>query len=832
MIESLETRLALSSYNILLNSKFEAGTAIVGQVRLFNQLGTFQGSHGSKPVTSSAGFSAIISWGDGSLSHGNIHLFPGTSVLFQIDGAHAYSDPGSGRFNIQIQLTDPDGGIWTGRPTIVTVDAASGPIQTPVLVGSEEFNVAFGQVADSVIQSSEYDQLIVQQAYEHLLDRDPDPGGNAWWAALLQNGQSEQTLDASIASSDEFFHNAGSSNDDWIRTLYTDFLYRDPSSKEIKTWDGLLSNGMSKNQAASVIAGSPERFRLEISKDYIQYLDRTPSPVELSGWQDALQNGVPLQELPARFQASAENFNKTPGGPNVDGWLRATYDNLLRRPPDPAGLAYFKQMLSQLDGQWSQSPVYLCDSQGDLLTVDLYTGKTHWVGNTGVVLTDIAMNPHGQLFGVDSVGGLYQIDPASGALLSQVALQTNQGTRATGINALEFRADGQLFAAGGSHVYEVDADTGRSTEIGASVLGPHQSAGGLAFDANGNLYVTSGDGLLLEVDPASNGATAALKGLPTDLFGLVLGPADTFYAFSNSGQSIVNINLNSDASAVGFASGARLSSSDGPLSGVYGATVSPAVEALWQAGVNTPGRSSIPLTASLPGSNVTVTNAQEWAQLVWTTYTRTNGPIAIATVTNKPGTYVVLVAGTQTSDPFSLFNTVGYDASAVAGKPDKYLYAIIEAMEQRYRIPKGAQIILVGHSLGGMELENLVALQYKLKDPLLASYHFRSLITFGSPLTAFGNTPNTVAFTTDTDWISGAFHPANAVVFSDSLIGGQGGDLALNILHAGGHIDYPEIEDPLQDYDAAGNLFSSPRQGTSLDLADLRYFQAPGIFSH
>ncbi len=51
---------------------------------------------------------------------------------------------------------------------------------------------------------------------------------------------------------------------------------------------------------------------------------------------------------------------------------------------------------------------------GQLANVDVATGTTTVLGNTGVVLTDIAFSPTGDLFGI-SFNDLYKVNPTTGA---------------------------------------------------------------------------------------------------------------------------------------------------------------------------------------------------------------------------------------------------------------------------------------------------------------------------------------------------------------------------------------------------------------------------------
>ena len=58
---------------------------------------------------------------------------------------------------------------------------------------------------------------------------------------------------------------------------------------------------------------------------------------------------------------------------------------------------------------FADSILYVDDSSGGLAKVDAATGSTTFIGNMGVVMTDIAMNSNGAMYGI-SFSNLYSIN--------------------------------------------------------------------------------------------------------------------------------------------------------------------------------------------------------------------------------------------------------------------------------------------------------------------------------------------------------------------------------------------------------------------------------------
>jgi hypothetical protein len=121
-----------------------------------------------------------------------------------------------------------------------------------------------------------------------------------------------------------------------------------------------------------------------------------------------------------------------------------------------------------------------------------------------------------------------------------------------------------------------------------------------------------------------------------------------------------------------------------------------------------------------------IANAQELAAQVFQGYNGT--PIQIAQVQNLPKTYLVMLSGTQLNN-FNQPTNIFEDVLSDAGQPDYYYLAIDKAI--RAHIPRGARVIIAGHSLGGMEAQNIVVDSW-----LRTHYRFTNVIAFGSPRTA------------------------------------------------------------------------------------------------
>lgn len=150
---------------------------------------------------------------------------------------------------------------------------------------------------------------------------------------------------------------------------------------------------------------------------------------------------------------------------------------------------------------------------------------------------------------------------------------------------------------------------------------------------------------------------------------------------------------------------------------------------------------SITTVYAAPGDMHTYTNAAEVAQLVYDGYNKgTKGPISIIKGTLTTGSrtkivYLVTLSGTEL-----VFNqsTEGLtDLLSGFNLKSAYYYNVVDVITAN--VPRNANLILAGHSLGGM-----IAQQVAADLTIKARYNVLNTVCFGSPLLAAGFREGTV----------------------------------------------------------------------------------------
>ena len=179
--------------------------------------------------------------------------------------------------------------------------------------------------------------------------------------------------------------------------------------------------------------------------------------------------------------------------------------------------------------------LWLSTSNNQLATVDVATGASNVIGNTGVFLTDIAFNPTGSLYGI-SFTDLYSVNKNTG----QTTLIGNLGSVNGTANALVFGSDGTLYMAG-STLYTVNTITGASTSVGGIGF---QSAGDLAF-VGSDLFMAADNDHLVKVDTLTGTGTDIGAIGVQSVFGLASPDNATLYGMA--GQAVFTINTSNGA---------------------------------------------------------------------------------------------------------------------------------------------------------------------------------------------------------------------------------------------------------------------------------------------
>jgi hypothetical protein len=175
-------------------------------------------------------------------------------------------------------------------------------------------------VAKTLLDSPEHEQLLVGSLYTKLLGRSADPSGLSSFASQLAANGDEGATIAAIAGSDEFFQHAGASNVGFVSALYNSLLGRAGEAQGMAFWQGQLAAGVSHHDVALAFATSLEFRDLSIDDPfgrfaaeagwYQSYLHRNGDPGGTSFFVGQLSAGQSAQAVQLEMLTSAEYLNR------------------------------------------------------------------------------------------------------------------------------------------------------------------------------------------------------------------------------------------------------------------------------------------------------------------------------------------------------------------------------------------------------------------------------------------------------------------------------------------------------------------------------------------
>jgi hypothetical protein len=298
---------------------------------------TLAASAGTAQARQKLTFTATVSAGTAQLGAlpGTVTFMDGTTVLgtasLDANGRASFSTAALGAGTHSITASYSGGAGYQGSESEAVTVSVSQPAPTPVPLPAHLVDVA-----RALTHSAEHYRQFITAAYQTYLGRTPDAPGLASWLWAMQNGLSDEQLEAGFIGSTEYIANHGGQGAGWVIGMYQDLLGRTPAQSEVDGWVYALSHGLSPQQVAYGFAASNEREGIRVKDDYMSYLGRTPSQAEVNGWVFAFTHGVSNEDVVAGFVGSKESFDRA--GDDIPTWVENAYQSILGRQADPAGL--------------------------------------------------------------------------------------------------------------------------------------------------------------------------------------------------------------------------------------------------------------------------------------------------------------------------------------------------------------------------------------------------------------------------------------------------------------------------------------------------------------
>lgn len=242
------------------------------------------------------------------------------------------------------------------NPSILGRGTAPSPVELNgwLTVLSQAEVVARSGVVNGFLQSAEYHTLLITTFYGKYLGRSASAADIGAWLPALQAGLTDEAFLAALVGSDEYFANHGSTDASWLDAVYNDLLNRPPDPSGQALYLGQLQGGVSRTAVAQQLLTSAEYRSDLIQADFMKYLGRGAGQAEVNLYLAALQGGVTAEGIVSALVSSPEYYaNQNGGATTLAGtdanWMGAVYRDVLGRPADAGGSANFLQVLAQAE---------------------------------------------------------------------------------------------------------------------------------------------------------------------------------------------------------------------------------------------------------------------------------------------------------------------------------------------------------------------------------------------------------------------------------------------------------------------------------------------------
>ncbi len=135
----------------------------------------------------------------------------------------------------------------------------------------------------------------------------------------------------------------GGTNTQFVKRMYLDFLGRPADAAGLAYWTGQIDSGAQTRAQVAIFFFNSVEFKdtgLYITNAYTAVLNRDPDYPGWLFWFTQVRNGQAKIGIVNSFIASPE-FVQTYGSLNNTQFVQLVYQNVLGRPADAAGLAYW-----------------------------------------------------------------------------------------------------------------------------------------------------------------------------------------------------------------------------------------------------------------------------------------------------------------------------------------------------------------------------------------------------------------------------------------------------------------------------------------------------------
>ncbi len=210
---------------------------------------------------------------------------------------------------------------WVRAAVLDLLGRPAPEAEVATLAGRLAAGTPRGTIAKELARSDEWVGAVVTDLYQHILGRDPEPAGLAYWVDRLQGGDRVASVAVSIYAADEYYADAGGTPGDYVDALYESILDRAPDVDGRAFWVDRLESGVNRWRVAKELFLSFEARGRRVDALYRSLLGRAASLADRSYWAGRLATEDDIV-LAAHLVASAEYEARAQTRPETVGPTR------------------------------------------------------------------------------------------------------------------------------------------------------------------------------------------------------------------------------------------------------------------------------------------------------------------------------------------------------------------------------------------------------------------------------------------------------------------------------------------------------------------------------
>lgn len=285
---------------------------------------------------------------------GTVHLTSSDGLaILPADYTFTGDDGGSRALVVQL--------VNVGASTVTAADVGNSALTASATVQTVHANVDppgnATAVAKQFTHSEEYVRFFLNQAFAQYVNRAPtEQEITGFFLPNIFGGAhfTDEQIEALFMGAPEYVAKKGGTEVLWIRSMYSDLLFRAPFQNELDYWSTRLAQLRQQHPtdnnhvtAAYEFDVSDEREGYRVQYNYTTYLNRMANAQEVNFWVGAFSRGWTSEDLAAGFVGSWEYYNagfKSYG--IADAWIQSAYRDVLHRAAGADEMTYWRSLIN------------------------------------------------------------------------------------------------------------------------------------------------------------------------------------------------------------------------------------------------------------------------------------------------------------------------------------------------------------------------------------------------------------------------------------------------------------------------------------------------------